>query len=120
MLLAVNPAVQFLTAMIYKSSVDGLAKLYYPDSTFLRKLNFKNLYSEDKPYLFHNAWKSLEVRRLRLFSNKRGKFDDKGRPYKPITAGSLCACSALPYIEQTVEIEGDIYCEGALGRYREL
>ena len=111
--LAVNPAVRFLTAMIYKSSVDGLAKLYYPDSTFLRKLNFKNLYSEDKPYLFHNAW-NLSSQELRLFSNKRGKFDDKGRPYKPITAGSLCACSALPYIEQTVEIEGDIYCEGAL------
>ena len=51
-----DPAVQFLTAMIYKSGVDGFAKLDYPDSTFLRKLNFKNLYSEDKPYLFHNAW----------------------------------------------------------------
>ena len=49
-----------------------------------------------------------------VFSAIKGKFDDKGRPYKPITSGSLCACSALPYIEQTVEIEGDIYCEGAL------
>ena len=31
-----------------------------------------------------------------------------------ITPASLCACSALPLIEQTVQIDGDIYCEGAL------
>ena len=36
------------------------------------------------------------------------------RSTKPITAASLCACSALPFIEQTVEVDGDIYCEGAL------
>ena len=34
--------------------------------------------------------------------------------YKRITPASLCACSALPLIEQTVQIDGDIYCEGAL------
>jgi predicted patatin/cPLA2 family phospholipase len=34
--------------------------------------------------------------------------------YRPIDAASLCAGSALPYIEQTVEIDGDVYCEGAL------
>ena len=32
----------------------------------------------------------------------------------PISASSLCACSALPFIEGTVEIDGVTYCEGAL------
>jgi predicted patatin/cPLA2 family phospholipase len=32
----------------------------------------------------------------------------------PITASSLCACSALPFIEGTVEIDKVTYCEGAL------
>jgi predicted acylesterase/phospholipase RssA len=35
--------------------------------------------------------------------------------YQPISAQSLCACSALPYIEETVRFEdGTEYCEGAL------
>jgi predicted acylesterase/phospholipase RssA len=105
--LAVNPAIRFLTALMYKSRVDGLSKLYYPDSTFLKKIDFKKLYEPNKPYLFHNAW-NLSSQELRLFCNYMD------RPYKPITAQSLCACSALPFIEQTVEIDGNIYCEGAL------
>jgi len=31
-----------------------------------------------------------------------------------INASTLCACSALPFIEETVKIGGDTYCEGAL------
>jgi predicted acylesterase/phospholipase RssA len=31
-----------------------------------------------------------------------------------INARTLCACSALPFIEGTVEIDGVTYCEGAL------
>ena len=30
------------------------------------------------------------------------------------THAALCACSALPFIEETVEIGGVTYCEGAL------
>ena len=104
--MAVNPAVRFLSAMIYKSGVNGLTKLHYPDSTFLKNINFNRLYEKDKPYLYHNAW-NLTKQELKMFSNKRDKYEN-------ITPASLCACSALPYIEQTVEIEGDIYCEGAL------
>jgi predicted acylesterase/phospholipase RssA len=37
--------------------------------------------------------------------------DDK---YKNISAATLCACSALPFIESTVDMDGDTYCEGAL------
>jgi predicted patatin/cPLA2 family phospholipase len=38
---------------------------------------------------------------------------DKG--YKgDIEASTLCACSALPFVEETVKIDGETYCEGAL------
>src|SRR5262249_33742864 len=36
------------------------------------------------------------------------------KDYKRIDARSLCACSALPFIEETVMIDGKTYCEGAL------
>jgi len=59
-----------------------------------------------------------------LFANKEKKANlvpfEKHRyavnveGYRPIDAASLCACSALPFIEQTVTIGEDIYCEGAL------
>jgi predicted acylesterase/phospholipase RssA len=42
-------------------------------------------------------------------------FATKNEKYRPISAQTLCACSALPYIEETVRFEdGTEYCEGAL------
>jgi predicted acylesterase/phospholipase RssA len=41
-------------------------------------------------------------------ANKQYKYEGS------IDARSLCACSALPFIEGTVEIDGVTYCEGAL------
>jgi hypothetical protein len=38
----------------------------------------------------------------------------KSAKYKDISKKSLCACSALPYIEDTVTIDNEVYCEGAL------
>jgi predicted acylesterase/phospholipase RssA len=110
--LAVHPGVRFLTAMAYKSEVTGLARLYYPDSKFLNDIKFEELKKPNKPYIFHNAW-NLSEQGLRLFSNR-----NPGPPsyaeYKRITPQSLCACSALPFVEQTVVIDGQTYCEGAL------
>jgi predicted acylesterase/phospholipase RssA len=121
--LAVNPAVRFLTALMYKSKINGLSRLYYPDSSFLKSIRFEELYRNDKPVIFHNAW-NLTKNRLELFNNKPNtkakpvKFKDghefQYEGYNLIDAASLCACSALPFIEQTVEIDGDTYCEGAL------
>src|SRR6266567_3931735 len=116
--LAVNPAVRFLTALLYKSNVHGLSRLYYPDSKFLNDINFTKVRNK-KPFIYYNAW-NLSEQKLVLFANK----DKKALPitdirheiegYKRISAASLCACSALPFIEQTVTIGGDVYCEGAL------
>jgi uncharacterized protein (DUF433 family) len=42
-------------------------------------------------------------------------YASQNRKYQPIDAPTLCACSALPYIEETVRFEdGAEYCEGAL------
>jgi predicted acylesterase/phospholipase RssA len=110
--LAVNPMVRFLTAMTYKSEVTGLARLYYPDSKFLKDIKFEELKERGKPYIFHNAW-NLSTQKLQLFSN-RDPEPPSGTEYKRIIPASLCACSALPFVEQTVVIDGQTYCEGAL------
>ena len=109
--LAVNPFIRFVTSMMYLSEVGGLARIHYPDSVFLKSINFHKLKNAE-PFIFHNAY-NLTTNELDLFCNKDVEhWRNKG--YKPISASSLCACSALPYIEQTVKINGDTYCEGAL------
>ena len=37
--LAVNPISRFLTSMIFMSANNGLSRLYYPDSAFLKTIN---------------------------------------------------------------------------------
>ncbi len=105
--LAVNPASRFLTSMIFMSANNGLSKLYYPNSSFLKAIKFDRLYQPEKPPIYFNAY-NLTKKKLQMFTNK------KGHPgYMPITAESICANSALPYIVAPVTIEGDMYCEGA-------
>lgn len=104
-ILAVNPWSRFMTSWIYKSKTKGLSRIYYPNSAFLDQLNFDNLYKANRPVLYHNAY-NLTDDRLELFSNKDAK-------YQRISAHTLCACSALPYIEEPVTIDGRMYCEGA-------
>jgi predicted acylesterase/phospholipase RssA len=108
-LLAIHPGVRFLTALLYKSEINGATKLHYPDSKFLKGINFEAL-KDRKPYIVHNAW-NLSTQDIELFANKSVP---GGRAHKEISAASVCACSALPFIEQTVEIDGHSYCEGAL------
>jgi predicted acylesterase/phospholipase RssA len=108
--LAVNPFSRFLTSFLYLSPVNGLSRIYYKDSSFLQTIkidNLKRTTSDDDLFIYHNAW-DLKDKKLQLFSNVK---KDK---YKDISTESLCACSALPYIEETVEIDGTVYCEGAL------
>ena len=107
--LAVHPAARFLTALIFKSKINGRTKLYYPDSSFLTDIKFERLNEPGKPYIFHNAW-NLSRQELHCSPIETRR----QTTYKRITPASLCACSALPLIEQTVQIDGDIYCEGAL------
>jgi predicted acylesterase/phospholipase RssA len=114
--MAPNPFVRYLTSMMYLSNVNGLSRINYPDSEFMKKINFENLLEkegETKPFIFHNAW-NLDEQKLALFSNHPMKTTDKYTYEGPIDARTLCACSALPFVEGTVEINGATYCEGAL------
>ncbi|MCS3446131.1 MULTISPECIES: hypothetical protein [Bradyrhizobium] len=106
--------------MMYLSQVTGLSRINYPHSQFMKRINFDALGRLEKPFIFHNAW-NLDEHKLALFSNRPmpKKVDENkkvdGKEYKvPISASSLCACSALPVVEETVEIDGVTYCEEAL------
>jgi predicted acylesterase/phospholipase RssA len=112
--MATNPFVRYLTSMMYLSDVNGLSRINYPDSEFMKGINFEELKRDGKPFIFHNAW-NLDKQKLALFSNRPMTKKTEKKEYKvPISASSLCACSALPFIEGTVEIDGVTYCEGAL------
>jgi predicted acylesterase/phospholipase RssA len=96
--------------MMYLSNVTGLSRINYPNSDFMKGIKFDRLFEEEKPWIFHNAW-NLDEQELAFFSN----YPMKDRAYKgDIGASTLCACSALPFVEETVKIDGDTYCEGAL------
>jgi uncharacterized protein (DUF433 family) len=164
---AAHPFSRFLTSLMYLSNVNGLAKMYYKNSTFLKAINFEKLREKDKPFIFHNAF-NLATKKIELFANRmpdkpalksdgikrmigdtgvpvlevfkldsQGKsaieivqelptleledvedaldYASKNQKYQLIDAPTLCACSALPYIEETVRFEdGTEYCEGAL------
>jgi predicted acylesterase/phospholipase RssA len=112
--MAPNPFIRYLTSMMYLSNVTGLSRINYPNSEFMKSIKFERLFPDedenDKPFIFHNAW-NLDKKELALFSNRR----TNDKPYQgAINASTLCACSALPFIEETVKIDGDTYCEGAL------
>src|SRR5260370_26902374 len=98
--------------MMYLSNVKGLFRINYRDSEFMKKINFDKLSEKEKTFIFHNAW-NLDEQKLALFSNH--PMQNTNKEYKGrIDARTLCACSALPFIEGTVEIDGVTYCEGAL------
>lgn len=108
--LAPNPYVRYLTSLMYLSGVNGLSRINYPDSSFMRSIKFGKLFGPGKPLIFHNAF-NLDSRKLAFFDNNQLKSRLREGP---INASTLCACSALPFVEQTVEMNGVTYCEGAL------
>jgi predicted acylesterase/phospholipase RssA len=111
--LAPNPFVRYLTSLMYLSKVNGLSRINYPDSEFMKSINFDELKKDRMPHIYHNAW-NLDEQKLALFSNRRMKEDEKKQYKGAIDSRSLCACSSLPFVEGTVEIDQVTYCEGAL------
>jgi predicted acylesterase/phospholipase RssA len=113
--MAPNPFVRYLASVMYLSSVNGLSKINYPKSDFMKGIEFNNLYKNEKPFIFHNAW-NLDEQKLAQFCNlKKEDPSYNGAVYEgSIDASTLCACSALPFVEETVEIDKVTYCEGAL------
>src|SRR6478609_2134352 len=112
--MAPNPFVRNMLSMMYLSDVNGLSRINYPKSEFMKRINFERLKKAEMPTIVHNAW-NLDKRKLALFSNRPLNItNEKYRFEGAIDASTLCACSALPFIEGTVEIGRDTYCEGAL------
>jgi predicted acylesterase/phospholipase RssA len=119
--MAPNPFVRNMMSMMYLSDVNGLSKINYPKSEFMKRINFEKLNinfeqlkKPEIPTIVHNAW-NLDKQKLALFSNRQIKVPNPKYTFDgPIDASTLCACSALPFIEGTVEIGKVTYCEGAL------
>ncbi len=65
------------------------------------------LYQAGKPAIYYNSY-NVTDKQLELFTNKPNH-----RGYGKIRAETLCACSALPFIENPVTIDGKMYVEGA-------
>lgn len=105
--MAANPMARFMMSLSYLSPVNGMSRIYFKDSSFLKAIDFDAVRKADRPFVYHNAY-NMDAEKLDHFSN---------RPHHDmlqLTAQSICACSALPFVEETVEIDGTTYCEGAL------
>ena len=131
-----------LSNIYYKDSsfLDGIeiGKLDLVDDKDLDQMNREQLKDLAKSYapslitparsavpeIYHNALPLADASgdvagQIQLFNNKWFNYRRRKTPrnYLPITRPSLCACSALPYVEQTVRIPNDDdkhYSEGAL------
>lgn len=116
--LAVNPFTRYLTSMVYNSEINGLSKVYYKQSHVLDEVFKAPLEGKNMPEIYHNAWrlpKDREPGRMQIFHNRPERERPGKDKYLPISRESLCACSALPYIEESVTMEdGYEYTEGAL------
>jgi predicted acylesterase/phospholipase RssA len=116
--LAVHPVTRYLTALAYKSEINGLSRIYYKDNKILNEVfQDRALYQPGMPDVYHNAWrmpKGSEPGRMQIFHNKRKTSKDGKDRYLEISHKSLCACSALPFIEESVQIGKYDYSEGAL------
>jgi len=116
--LAVNPWTRYMTALMFKSQVKGLSKIYYEDSDALKDAFRADLSAPDVPEIYHNAWRMPRLGckgEMQIFHNRAEAPERRAKGYKAITAQTLCACSALPFIEESITFEnGDEYSEGAL------
>lgn len=108
---AANPALRFMTSMIWKSEMKGLAGGAHKGAGLSSNMDVSQLFAPDKPFIYHNAWNMTDDR-LELFANRV----DPPAGMQKLSATSMRACSALPYLIEPVEMNGKVYCEGALVR----
>ncbi|MEO5357906.1 MAG: patatin-like phospholipase family protein [Nitrospirae bacterium YQR-1] len=110
-IMAVNPISRLMASLLYRSRITGLAKMYYDDCNYkdnALNYNIEDIFKPGKPTIYHNLY-NITKSRVELLINS------KTHPkYKPMTMKSLRAGSALPYIIEPIEIDGDMCCEGAM------
>ena len=101
---------------------EGLGRpVFYTCVSVQRQRPVQDLLSGQRVHESHRVRETVRegqavhlLQRLESSKQQLDLFSNKPDYYKNISAGSLCACSALPFIEGTVELDGDTYCEGAL------
>ena len=59
--MAVNPLIRFLTSLMFLSDLKGLSRIYYPNSNFLKAINFAKLKDKSKTAIFPQCMKSYET-----------------------------------------------------------
>jgi predicted acylesterase/phospholipase RssA len=106
-MIAPNPLVRFWTSAMYRAPITGLSRMHMDESDSVTALDLARLYDEGMPALYHSAF-NLKTNQLEMFSNHPHE------GYRPITAESLAANSALPFIEAPVLIDDTPFAEGAL------
>jgi len=107
--LALNPAVRWMSEMIYKVKKSGIAGLVNSGDFVKANINMENLFNSDK-LVYLNAYNMTKSRLERFINRKEHK------EYKPISADALMAgSSVLEYTEnRTIGNRPDKYCEGAV------
>src|SRR5439155_19061095 len=83
--MAPNPFIRYLTSMMYLSNLNGLSRINYPKSEFMKVIDFGELSRNGKPFIFHNAW-DLDRKKLAFFSNRPMEPPKNGEYMGPITA----------------------------------
>jgi predicted acylesterase/phospholipase RssA len=103
-----HPLTRYLVGYEFRTAQTGGARIFYDDSRLLREVTINRLWQPDRPEIRFNAINLTAEGgpRMELFTNRVDKYDN-------IDMRTLCACSALPHIFAPVEVNGDIYCEGA-------
>ncbi len=110
-ILALNPISRLLVSAIFRSGTSGLSRMYYDDCKYKdNALNYDigEAFKPGRPVIYHNAY-NLTDSHVELFVNSTSH-----SKYKPMTLKTLRAGSALPYIIEPIELDGKMYCEGAM------
>ncbi len=111
---APNPAARLIMSLLYKTNMRGLNKIWFgPDYSILKKYDLKELQKEAIPDIYINSY-NIDRHQSDIFTNHVEKNRARGVEAREITMEVLCASSALPYILSPVEIDGEMYMEGAL------
>lgn len=106
---AANPMMRFIVSLFWLSPLTGLTGGVQTGPSLTPDTDVEALFEDGKPFIYHNAWNMADDR-MELFCNQR-------RPpagMKTLSARTMGACSALPFIIQPAVIDGVPYCEGAL------
>lgn len=109
--MAPNPAARMLMGLLYKTPVRGINKIWFGDdkTEILADIQIDRL-KDVESAIYLNSY-NIDRHEIQVYCNHPQKAPMDA---KPITLDALCASSALPYILNPVQLDGQWHCEGAL------